>query len=105
MFSVPVVLVLAMILMIVALAYFRWHPMLALLLCAFFVASLTPRNSYLMSEIRDKGYRISQWSENQIDVRSSRGRPSPGRYVIYTESSSSASNNDPIPVSPTIQIE
>lgn len=105
MLSIPVILVLAMILMIVALAYFRWHPMLALLLCAFFVASLTPRNSYLMSEIRDKGYRISQWSQNQIDVRSSRGKPTPGRYVVYTEPSSSASNNDPIPDSPSIQIE
>jgi GntP family gluconate:H+ symporter len=85
MLSIPVVLVLAMILMIVALAYFRWHPMLALLLCAFFVASLTPRSSYLMSEIRDKGYRISQWSKDQISVRSTRGRPSTGSYVIYSE--------------------
>jgi GntP family gluconate:H+ symporter len=105
MLSIPVVLVLAMILMIVALAYFRWHPMLALLLCAFFVASLTPRSSYLMSEIRDKGYRISQWSKDQISVRSTRGRPTAGSYIVYSEPDPSRTHSETGAIPAEMEIE
>lgn len=105
MLSIPVILVLAMILMIVALAYFRWHPMLALLLCAFFVASLTPRHAYLMSEIRDKGYRIFQRSKDQISVRSTRGRPSTGSYIVYSETDSTTSHLESVVFPPNLEIE
>ncbi len=75
------VLGLTLLIMVVALGYWRWHPMLTLLLCAFLVAVLTPASAIEMSELREKGVRIDEISESGFIINSSQRSPKPGRYL------------------------
>jgi len=78
------ILVLALLMMITTLAYFRWHPILALLACSLLVASLTPAGSVMNSSLRDKAWRAMppNASEPQWRVQHSSRVPAPGIFRL-----------------------
>ena len=76
------ILALAMLMMVVTLAYYRWHPILALLACALMAASMTPGSSLLMSNLREKGWQVVKFDADQLQLRASSRTPTPGPYFL-----------------------
>lgn len=74
------ILILALLLMVATLAYYRWHPILALLACSLVVASLTPTGSVVTSSLRDKAWRLQFNSADQLLVLHSTRTPAAGKY-------------------------
>ena len=76
------ILVLALLMMVATLAYFRWHPILALLACSLVVASLTPTGSIVTSSLRDKAWRVQIDASQNLRVLHSSRTPTPGKYRL-----------------------
>lgn len=76
------ILVFALLMMVATLAYFRWHPILALLACSLLVASLTPTGSVVTSSLRDKAWRLQVDSGQSLRVLHSSRIPTPGKYQV-----------------------
>jgi GntP family gluconate:H+ symporter len=76
------ILVLALLMMVATLAYFRWHPILALLACSLVVASLTPTGSIVTSSLRDKAWRAQIDASQNLRVLHSSRTPNPGKYRV-----------------------
>jgi GntP family gluconate:H+ symporter len=78
------ILILALLMMVATLAYYRWHPILALLACSLLVASLTPTGSVVTASLRDKAWRAEVESEQQLRILHSSRTPSSGTYRILS---------------------
>lgn len=78
------ILVLALLMMIATLAYFRWHPILALLACCLVVASLTPSGSVMNSSLREKAWRAIPPDDTELQwrVQHSPRMPAPGNFRL-----------------------
>lgn len=97
------ILVLALLMMVVTLAYYRWHPILALLACSLLVASLTPSGSVVTSSLRDKAWRLQVDSGQTLRVLHSSRTPTPGRYRVLAIDPYQAYSGDK--TQPSIEIE